>query len=110
MEDPKLVYLICDCIGLVLYILLYYCLYYTYNVNWLTSKATRVGVPRWTIIIVIASLIIPPFCVGVSLVSWVVYAFIVYNEGYTVDVPILKFLGGSLYDTDIKASKKDTEA
>lgn len=59
MEDLKFVYLICDGIGLILYALLYYCLYYTYQVNWLTSKATRIKIPRWTIIIVVASLIIP---------------------------------------------------
>lgn len=79
-------------------------------INWLTSKATRIKIPRWTVIIVIASLIIPPFGLGASLVSWVIYAFAVYNEDYTVDVPVLNFLGDSLYDTDIKASKKDTEA
>lgn len=49
MEDLKFVYLICDGIGLILYALLYYCLYYTYQVNWLTSKATRIKIPRWTI-------------------------------------------------------------
>ena len=106
MEDLKFVYLICDGIGLILYALLYYCLYYTYQVNWLTSKATRIKIPRWTIIIVVASLIIPPL--GASLASWV--AFAVYNEDYTVDVPILNFLGDSLYDSDIKAFKKDTKA
>ena len=110
MEDLKFVYLICDGIGLILYALLYYCLYYTYQVNWVTSKVTRIKIPRWTVIIVIASLIIPPFGLGAPLVSWVVYAFAVYNEDYIVDVPILNFLGDSLYDTDIKASKKDTEA
>ena len=110
MEDLKFVYLICDGIGLILYALLYYCLYYTYQVNWLTSKVTRIKIPRWTIIIVVASLIIPPLGLGASLASWVVYAFAVYNKDYTVDVPILNFLGDSLYDSDIKAFKKDTKA
>lgn len=69
------------------------------------------GCKPWrTIIIVVASLIIPPLGLGASLASWVVYAFAVYNEDYTVDVPILNFLGDSLYDSDIKAFKKDTKA
>lgn len=110
MEDLKFVYLICDGIGLILYVLLYYCLYYTYQVNWLTSKATRIKIPRWTVIIVIASLIIPPFGLGFSLLSWFAYVAAVYCENYTVDVPMLNFLGDSLYDTDIKTSKKGIEA
>lgn len=98
--------LISDCIGVVLYALLYYTLYHTYELDYLGSgrwrRLRRVSVPGGAVVIALVSLCLPPIAVALSTVSWIIYMLkFLYDKDYEIDVPFIKFLSNSIHDTNI---------
>lgn len=100
--DVKIM-LISDCIGVVLYALLYYTLYHTYELDYLGSgRWRRISVPGWAVVIALMSLCLPPVAVSLSIVSWIIYMLkFLGDKYYEVDVSFIKFLSNSIHDTNI---------
>lgn len=103
--DVKIM-LISDYIGVVLYALLYYTLYHTYELDYLGSgrwrRWRRISVPGWAVVIALVSLCLPPVAVSLSIVSWIIYMLkFLGDKYYEVDVSFIKFLSNSIHDTNI---------
>lgn len=94
--------LLTNSIGIILYIILCYICYHTYEMRYAGSgkyvRSKKVSMPYWTLLIVLVCLFLPPTLILVSSVSLLIclYEFLSSDE-YEVDIPIIKFLCKSMY-------------
>lgn len=116
MEDFEQACIVFAGIGLLLYLFLYYALYHTYKLeySWVAyneyrwRRTGRIKIPRWTILIVLVTLVFPILGIAIPVVVWIIYGFTVSDNKYEIDISLIKWLNKSIYDTNIRAPEKSS--